>query len=151
MRRPRDRKRRMKAGVTLVEVMLAGAMTALVSLATLEGFIVAAKIAHENAEILRADSVAFDLLWRKFYTDYDNLPSTVGKTLENKQTDSTTSPYYRNPSTTSITNLPSFTYNECVSNCNNGKLIWVNLKYGPAGQYTRHLEVFRSDIPRTAN
>ena len=150
MRRHRDR-RRSKAGVTLVEVMLAGALTALVSLATLEGFIVAAKIAHENAEVLRADGIAFDLLWRKFYTDSDNLPSTVGKALENKQTDSTTSPYYRNPSTTSITNLPAFTYNESVSNCYGGKMLEINLNYGSAGQYTRHLEVFRSDIPRTAN
>ena len=150
MRRRRDRFRS-KAGVTLVEVMLAGALTALVSLATLEGFIVAAKIAHENAEVLRADGVAFDLLWRKFYADYDNLPSTVGKTLENKQTNSSTSPYYRNPSTTSITNLPSFTYNESVSNCYGGKLLGINLRYGSEGQYTRHLEVFRSDIPRTAN
>ena len=150
MRRRRDR-RRSKAGVTLVEVMLAGALTALVSLATLEGFIVAAKIAHENAEVLRADGIAFDLLWRKFYTDYDNLHSTVGKVLENKQTDSTTSPYYRNPSTTSITNLPAFGYNESVSNCYGGKLLGINLKYGSAGQYTRHLEVFRSDIPRTTN
>ena len=150
MRRRRDR-RHSKAGVTLVEVMLAGALTALVSLATLEGFVVAAKIAHENAEVLRADGVAFDLLWRKFYADYYNLPSTVGKTLENKQTNSSTSPYYRNPSTTSITNLPSFGYNESVSNCYGGKLLGINLKYGSEGQYTHHLEVFRSDIPRTAN
>ena len=142
---------RSRAGVTLVEVMLAGAMTAVAVLATLEGFIVAAKIAHENAAVLRADSVAFDLLWRKFYADYDNLPSTVGKTLENKQTNSSTSPYYRNPSTTSITNLPSFGYNESVSNCYGGKLLGINLKYGSEGQYTRHLEVFRSNIPRTAN
>ena len=55
MHRPRNRKRRLKAGVTLVEVMLAGALTALVSLATLEGFIVAAKIAHENAEALLSE------------------------------------------------------------------------------------------------
>ena len=151
MRCAKDRKRRAKAGVTLVEVMLAGALTALVSLATLEGFIVAAKIAHENAAVLRADGVAFDLLWRKFYADYDNLPSTVGKALEDKQTDSSTSPYYRNPSTTSITNLPSFGYNESGSNCYGGKLLEVNLRYGSEGQYTRHLEVFRSDIPRTAN
>ena len=151
MDRPRNRKRHLKAGVTLVEVMLAGALTALVSLATLEGFIVAAKIAHENAEVLRADGVAFDLLWRKFYADYDNLPSTVGRPLENKLTDSPSSPYYRNPSTSSITNMPSFTYNESVSNCNNGKMLVINLMYGSEGQYTRHLEVFRSDIPRTAN
>jgi len=65
MRRRRDRCRS-KAGVTLVEVMIAGVMTALVTLATLEGFIVAAKIAHENAEILHADGEAFDILWGRF-------------------------------------------------------------------------------------
>ena len=47
--------------------------------------------------------------------------------------------------------MPSFTYNESVSNCNNGKMLVINLMYGSEGQYTRHLEVFRSDIPRTAN
>ena len=43
-----------RAGVTLVEVMLAGAMTALAVLATLEGFIVAAKIGPMLEEYLPA-------------------------------------------------------------------------------------------------
>ena len=73
MRRAKDRKRRAKAGVTLVEVMLAGAMTALVTLATLEGFIVTAKIAHENAESLRKDGEAFDQIWMEFNHDFESL------------------------------------------------------------------------------
>ena len=73
MRSPRDRKRRFKAGVTLVEVMLAGAMTGLVTLATLECFIVAAKITHENAENLRKDGAAFDQVWMEFNHDFESL------------------------------------------------------------------------------
>ena len=118
----RDMKRRSKAGVTLVEVMLAGAMTALVTLATLEGFIVAAKIAHENAEALRADGEAFDRIWRNIYHDYEQLiPSAL---------------------TTS---------SDSVVNMNGYKLLSVDLPYGANGQYIRHLEVYRSEIPRTSN
>ena len=118
----RDMKRRSKAGVTLVEVMLAGAMTALVTLATLEGFIVAAKIAHENAEALRADGEAFDRIWRNFYHDYEQL---IPSALTNSS--------------------------DSVVNMNGYKLLSVDLPYGANGQYIRHLEVYRSEIPRTSN
>ena len=123
MRRPRDRKRRSKAGVTLVEVMLAGAMTALVVLATLEGFIVAAKIAHENAEALRADGAAFDILWQNFYRDYDQLTSAA------------------------LTNE----FDDVTSIGGNCKKLTVDLPYGANNQYTRQLEVYRSDIPRISS
>ena len=66
-----------RAGVTLVEVMLAGAMTAIAVLATLEGTIVAAKIAHENAETLHADGVAFDYIWNVFNHEYGDFDGTV--------------------------------------------------------------------------
>lgn len=138
-------RRKSRAGVTLIEVMLAGAMTAIATLATLEGFIVAAKITHENAETLNADGVAFDLLWRKFYGNYESMVSTVGKDVPEKNTADTTSPYY----SSSNTNRPSFNYAERVSNVNNGKLLSIDLKYGANERYTRHLEVFRSEIPRT--
>lgn len=144
MPRPAAR-RRSRAGVTLVEVMLAGAMTAIATLATLEGFIVAAKITHENAEVLRADGVAFDLLWRRFYGDYETMVSTTGRPLTEKNTADSTSPYYSAIST----NRPSFTYTESVSNAYNGKLLSIDLRYGANDRYTRHLEVFRSEIPRT--
>jgi hypothetical protein len=140
-------RRKARAGVTLLEVMLAGALTAIAVLATLEAFTVAGKVAHENAEALRADNVAFDLLWRKFYGDYEQMRPTVGQTLVEKDTDDSDSPYR----STSLGDPPSYRYVESVSNCYSGKLIAIDLKYGANDQFTRHLEVFRSDIPRTSN
>ncbi len=70
---PPSRQRQSRAGVTLVEVMLAGAMTAVAVLAMLEGVIVAAKITHENAEALRADGSAFDVVWGRFNKPYGEL------------------------------------------------------------------------------
>ena len=142
---PPARQRRSRAGVTLLEVMLAGAMTAVAALATLEGFIVAARVAHENAVTLQADGIAFDLLWRKFYGDYEKMTSTVGKAPDWKNTSDSASPYH----STSHTNLPSFAYCESVSNHLGGKILSVDLKYGANDRFTRHLEVYRSEIPRT--
>lgn len=139
--------RRTQAGVTLVEVMLAGAMTALAVLATLEGFIVAGKVAHENAEALRADNVVFDLLWRKFYGDYEQMRSTVGQIVPEKRTDDADSPYR----STTLDDPPSYGYREYVTPLNDGKMLAVSLAYGAEGQFTISNEVFRSDIPRTAN
>ena len=143
-------RKRARAGVTLIEVMLAGALTAIAVLATLEGFIVAAKIAHENAETLRADNVAFDLLWRKFYGDYEQMRSTVGQIVPEKNTDDMDSPYR----SSSLGAPPSYEYREYVTpinNGNDGKLLAVTLRFGSEGQFTISNEVFRSDIPRMAN
>lgn len=142
-----DGRQKSRAGVTLVEVMLAGAMTAIAVLATLEGFIVAARVAHENAEALRADNIAFDLLWRKFYGDYEQMRSTVGQTIPEKNTNDADSPY----KSTSLGTPPSYAYREYVTPQNGGKMLAVTLKYGSEGQFTLSNEVFRCDIPRTAN
>lgn len=136
-----------RAGVTLVEVMLAGALTAISVLVTLEAFIVAGRIAHENAETLRADNIAFDLLWRKFYGDYEQMRSTVGQTVPEKNTDATDSPYR----SSSLGDPPSYAYREYVTPVNNGKMLAVTLTYGSEGQFTISNEVFRSDIPRVSN
>ncbi len=138
-----------KSGLTLLEVMLAGAMVSIATLAMMEGFIVSMKIVHENAETLQADGVAFDLLWRKFYGDYDHLTSTVGRTVEENETNSSTSPYYS--SRVSDVDLPDFKYTESVSNAPSGKFLSIDLKYGTNDRFSRHLEVFRSEIPRTSN
>ena len=136
-----------RAGVTLVEVMFAGAVVTFTALTTFEGFIFASRIAHENAELLCADNFAFDLLWRKFYGDYEQMRSTVGQPLQEMDTSAAGSPYR----STSLGTPPSYRYTESVSNCYSGKLISIDLRYGSNGQYTRHLEVFRSDIPRSSN
>ena len=119
MRRPRDR-RHSKAGVTLVEVMLAGALTVIAALATLEGFIVAAKVAHENAEELHADGVAFDRLWNEFNHDFDAL-----KQIDNSDTNSSV--------------------RVCLTN--NSTAILVTYDYVVNGRNCS-LSVLRSNIPR---
>ena len=145
---------RRKAGVTLVEVMLAGAMVSLATLAVLEGFVVAAKITRENAAALAADNIAFDLLWRKFHGDYEQLLPLAGQVAPQKNTDDPDSPYR---STSNILgNPPQYSYRETValqnqSNPNDGLRLSIDLSYGPDNQWTRHLEVLRSDIPRTAD
>lgn len=145
-------RRKAQAGVTLLEVMLAGALTAIAALATLEAFTVAGKVAHENAEALRADNVAFDLLWRKFYADYDQLRSTVGQSVPERNTADADSPYH----SAMIDDPPSYSYREYVTpvnqvNDDDGKILVVTLSYGPEGRYVLSNEVFRCNIPRTTN
>ena len=140
-------RRKTQAGVTLLEVMLAGALTAIAVLATLEAFTVAGKVAHENAEALRADNVAFDLLWRKFYGDYEQMRSTVGQSVPEKNTADSNSPYH----SSTLGDPPSYGYREYVTPVSDGKMLAVTLTYGPEGQYAISNEVFRSDIPRNSN
>ena len=140
-------RRKAQAGVTLLEVMLAGALTAIAVLATLEAFTVAGKVAHENAEALRADNVAFDLLWRKFYGDYEQMRSTVGQSVPEKNTADSDSPYH----SSTLGDPPSYAYREYVTPVSDGKMLAVTLTYGPEGQYAISNEVFRSDIPRNSN
>ena len=64
------RVRKGKRGVTLIEVMLAGAILTLLSLALFNGISVAARIAHENAELLSAEAVVWDAVWKRFNEDY---------------------------------------------------------------------------------
>ena len=64
------RRRRRARGVTLIEVMLASSIFALMVLALFEGIAVAARIARENAEYLQADAYAFDLAWKRYNESY---------------------------------------------------------------------------------
>lgn len=147
-----DGRRKAQEGVTLLEVMLAGALTAIAALATLETFTVAGKVAHENAEALRADNVAFDLLWRKFYGNYDQLRSTDGQDVPERNTADADSPYR----SATLDDPPSYGYREYVTpvnpiNDDDGKILAVTLTYGPEGRYVISNEVFRCNIPRTTN
>ena len=66
-----------RRGVTLVEVMLAGALLALAVISLFEGIGVAARIARENAQVLQADAYAHDLAWKRFNESYSALNSLV--------------------------------------------------------------------------
>ena len=77
MRSFSPRMRRSKRGVTLVEVMLAASILALMVLALFEGITVSARIARENAEYLQADAYAFDLAWKRYNERYQALRNFV--------------------------------------------------------------------------
>ncbi len=64
-------------GTTLVEVMLAAAILALMVLSLFEGIAVSARIARENAEYLQADAYAFDLAWRRYNESYGALRNLI--------------------------------------------------------------------------
>jgi len=66
-----------RRGVTLVEVMLAGAIAVLLTLACLEGVIVATGMAHENAQLLAAEAYAWDTAWRWLNKPYDDLNNST--------------------------------------------------------------------------
>ncbi|MBO7684456.1 MAG: prepilin-type N-terminal cleavage/methylation domain-containing protein [Kiritimatiellae bacterium] len=67
--------RRSRGGFTLVEVMLAGAIAVLMTLALMEGIIVAAKISRENSQLLAAEAFAWDTAWKWLNKAYDDLPA----------------------------------------------------------------------------
>lgn len=62
-----------RRGVTLVEVMLAGAILSLLALSLFEGIGVANRITVENAEYLAADAVAFDLAYKRSREEFGAL------------------------------------------------------------------------------
>ena len=64
-----------RGGFTLVEVMLAGAIAVLMTLVLMEGLVVAAKISHENSQLLAADAFAWDTAWKWLNKPYEELPS----------------------------------------------------------------------------
>ena len=66
-----------RRGVTLVEVMLAGSIAALLTLACLEGVIVSTRIAHENSQLLAAEAYAWDTAWRWLNKPYDELNNST--------------------------------------------------------------------------
>ena len=56
----------MRRGFTLVECMVAGAVLSLSALILVQGVGVASRVAHENAEVLAAESIAWDAAWIRF-------------------------------------------------------------------------------------
>ena len=68
---------RMRRGATLVEVSLAGAIAVLLTLAFMEGIAVAARISHENSQLLAAEAYAWDTAWKWLNKPYDELNNTA--------------------------------------------------------------------------
>ena len=53
-----------RRGVTLVEVMLAGAISTILVVAFLSGICISARVSCENSEILAAEAYAWDTAWK---------------------------------------------------------------------------------------
>ena len=77
----------MRRGFTLVECELAAAFLGLSAFFLLKGVPLATRIATENAQLLAADSLAWDAAWKTFNVPYASLPEkfneealTVGRT-----------------------------------------------------------------------
>ena len=68
---------RMRRGATLVEVALAGAIAVLLTLAFMEGIAVAARISHENSQLLAAEAYAWDTACKWLTKPYDELNNTA--------------------------------------------------------------------------
>ena len=64
---------KMRRGVTLTEVMIAGAIFSLLALTLFEGVALAARLSQENAEYLAADAYAFDLAYKRSRENYGEL------------------------------------------------------------------------------
>ena len=143
---------RSRAGVTLVEVMLAGAICSLLTLSLLEGVIVATKLAHENAELLSADALAWDTAWKWLNKAYDEMPSeTYDSSAKNSRlvlTDADCPPLAAARTgaaprlVVSVTSVSDFSrHGTSVS----AKRIDVNVEWGPTGARKALNDLGRAD------
>ena len=62
-----------RRGVTLVEVMLAGALSTILMVAFLSGICMSARVSRENSEILAAEAYAWDTAWKWLNKKDDDL------------------------------------------------------------------------------
>lgn len=65
--------KRRRQGITLVEVMLAGAIVSVLMGAFLAGIVTSANVSRENSEILAAEAYAWDVAWKWFNTKDEDL------------------------------------------------------------------------------
>ena len=129
------RERLRARGATLIEVMLAASILALMVLSLFEGIAVSARIARENAEYLQADAYAFDLAWKRYNESYGALRNFVSttspeQTFDEEITEEAAPLLYRAGSSavshTTITRIP----NPADASVELGLLITVDVEWG---------------------
>ncbi len=64
-----------RAGLTLIETMIAGAILAFVLTAAFHGIVTATRVCHENARLLAAEAFAWETAWRWLNKSSDNATS----------------------------------------------------------------------------
>ena len=137
--------RKSKSGVTLLEVMLASSITAVLVLVLLETLIFGARIAKENSQLLAADAYAFDVAWRLCNVAHDNLPTSANANW-----------YAISSNAAPAISLAGWDPARCyvtITNAGGGKVIAVDVQWGPSGRrrslnsYHR-TEIFKSKVER---
>lgn len=133
-RRDRSRAR----GVTLIEVMLAASIFALMVLALFEGIAVSARIARENAEYLQADAYAFDLAWKRYNENYQLLRNfATGTVLTETIAEEAAPMLYREDSPAVSHTTITHVLDPADSTTELGILISVDVEWGMAGARRR--------------
>lgn len=135
-----------KRGFTLAEVMVAGAILALLTCALLEGIIVAVRVSRENTRHLAAEALAFDLAWLHFNRNYD---SDLRKATSSGPSTTT----YNAADLVPTLADANATAQVRISSVNgiSGVLIHSEVTWGPsANRRTVMHDVFRGSMPRTA-
>ena len=136
-----------KRGVTLIEVMLAGSITAMLVLVLLETLIFGARIAKENSQYLAADAYAFDVAWRHCNEAFDKLPTNLQGPNNSYTIPASAAPELSRPG------WPAAKCYLTITNAGSGKMISVNVKWGATGHrkelnsYHR-TEIFKSQVER---
>lgn len=156
--------RRCKRGVTIIEVMLAASILALMVLTLFEGIAVAARIAQENAEYVQADAYAFDLAWKRHNENYLALrnlipPNANSVSLPAEEITEEAAPLlYRAGSAAKSHTVITRVTDPDDSSVELGLLISVDVEWGgagarcrrsgaddeSAGDYTKWMTVFKS-------
>ena len=139
-----------KRGATLVEVMLAGAIITLLSIALFNGISLAVRIAHENAETLSAEAVVWDAVWKRFNEEYSQLLPTDGWVSEMLATNAVPAlSGYNSPPVLKmrVSVVPGYTSLRCIEG---------DLEWGPVARRV-HLSdrcpvfVYRSEMGRVVS
>ena len=133
--------RKSRRGVTLVEVMLAGALLALAVISLFDGIGVAARIARENAQVLQADAYAHDLAWKRFNESYSALNSLVLSRNGNpiaENVASNAAPALWNPDSPAVS-YTRITRAKTASGADDtaSVLVHVDVEWGPAARRLR--------------
>ena len=139
-----------KRGVTLVEVMLAGAILVLLSLAMFNGISVAVRIAHENAETLSAEAVVWDAVWKRFNEEYSMLLPTDGWVSETLTTNAAPAlSGYNMPPVLKlrVSAIPGYTSLRCIE----GDIEWGPTTKRRALSGTCPIFVYRGDMERVVS
>ena len=134
----------MRKGFTLVECMVASAIICILSLALFEGVGRATEWAYANGEVLAAEAIAWDAVWKRFNENYDKLAYS---TTESLPASASGELYYpQSPATLTVwaASVPGFPRLKAIS---------ADVEWGPANRRRKRSDyretfVYRSDLER---